>query len=109
VSKFDDFTRAVLDGVPRIATGELKGLVRSAKADAQAFLDSAKEKLERRTEMLARGDLLKEDFEDLVKGQADLAVLFALTQAGVAAARLQRFRKALIDLVIKSAFKTFLP
>lgn len=108
MSKFDDFTKAVLDGVRDIATDELQGLVQTARNDAQTFLERTEAKLKRRTEMLARGELLKEDFEDLVKGQADLALLFGLTQAGIGAARLQRFRDALIRLVVDVAFRTFL-
>jgi hypothetical protein len=33
----------------------------------------------------------------------------ALTQAGIAAASVQRFRDAVIKLVIDTAFKSFLP
>jgi hypothetical protein len=38
----------------------------------------------------------------------DLIEGFALTQAGVAAARLEQFRKDLIDLVVSTAVKIFL-
>jgi len=44
----------------------------------------------------------------LVKSQADLVALAALTQAGIAAKRLQEFRDGLIDLVIKAGLRVFL-
>jgi hypothetical protein len=50
----------------------------------------------------------KREFQDLVKGEKDLAKLHALTEAGIATARLERFRSGLITLVIDSAFGRFL-
>jgi hypothetical protein len=108
MSQFDDFVEGVLDGVQDIATDDLSGLVQNARGDARAFLVSAEEKLKRRTQMLADGLIDKEDFEDLVKGQADLVVLQALTQIGIGAARLERFRRDLIKLVVDTAFDVFL-
>jgi len=108
MSQFDHFINAIINGVPGLATGDLAGLVGDAESDAQAFLDRAEDKLRRRTQMLADGILDKDDFEDLAKGQMDLIEAFALTQAGVAAARLEQFRKDLIDLVVSTAFKIFL-
>ena len=109
MSRFDDFIEAVTDGVKDIATDELSGLLQNAKSDTQDFLQRAEDKLRRRTKMLADGAIDKDDFADLAKGQAELIAAFALTQSGVAQARLERFRRELIDLVISSAFKVFLP
>jgi hypothetical protein len=108
MSQFDAFINAIIKGVPKLATGDLAGLVADAESDAQAFLDRAEDKLRRRTQMLADGTIDEEDFEDLAKGQMDLIEAFALTQAGVAEARLEEFRKDLINLVVSTAFKIFL-
>jgi hypothetical protein len=108
MSQFDDFINAIVKGVPRLATGDLAGLVADAESDTEAFLERAEDKLRRRTQMLADGTIDEEDFEDLAKGQMDLIEGFALTQAGVAAARLEQFRKDLIDLVVSTAVKIFL-
>lgn len=109
MSVFDDFFSEILNGVKGLATGELKNFATAAKSDAQAFLETSKENLRRRTRLLADGQLTKEEFEDLLAGDAEVAQMFALTQAGISAARIQRFRDGLINLVIDTAFKKFLP
>jgi hypothetical protein len=109
MSKFDDFEKLVLGGLKDILSKDLKPLLQQAKDDAQDFLDSSAKKLQKWTKQLAKGDLSKDEFEDLVRGQADLAKLLALTKEGVGKAALQRFRNALVDLVVDSAFKVFLP
>ncbi len=109
MSKFDDFVSEVFKGVKDLATGDLKDLQNAAKEDADAFITLGKADLRKWTHELAEGKLSQEEFSDLVAGQADLAKLFALAQAGIATARLQRFRDALIKLVIDKAFDTFLP
>ena len=108
MSKFDDFKNAIVDGAQALATSTLSGLGAQAGSDARDFLRRTDAKLERWTKMLAKGDLTKLEFKTLVESQEGLAALNALTQAGIAAAALQRFRDGLIDLVVKSAVKTFL-
>jgi hypothetical protein len=109
MSKFDDFTKTVLGGVKGLATGTLKDFLASAKDDAKAFLQQSEDNLRRWTRQLALNELSKDEFEELVRGQAEVAEMAALTQAGITAARIQRFRDALINLVIDAAFKTFIP
>jgi hypothetical protein len=109
MSTFDSFVSEVLKGVKGLATDELNSFADAAKDDAKAFLEASKANLKRWTAQLENNQLSKDEFESLVAGQADLAQLLALTQAGIGAARLQRFRDALIKLVIDKAFATFLP
>src|SRR5438128_942246 len=109
MSKFDDFTKTVLGGVKGLATGTLKDFLAASKDDAKAFLQQSEDNLRRWTRQLALNELSKDEFEELVRGQADVAAMVALTQAGITAARIQRFRDALINLVIDAAFKTFIP
>src|SRR5262249_28377664 len=108
MSAFGDFGKAVRTGVQALAKRTLKDFVTQAQNDAQSFMKQAKKDHIRWTNRLAAKKMTKDEFADLVKGQKDLATLNALTQAGLALARLQRFRDALIKLVIDSAFKTFL-
>ena len=101
---FDEFVRAVVEGAKRLAQDTLQQGVLEAGRDAESFLQRAEEKLRRWTALLARGELTREEFAFLVRSQADLAELFALTQLGIGLARLQDFRDKLIDLVIDKAF-----
>jgi hypothetical protein len=108
MSDFDDFTHGVLSGAEDLAKNTLHGFINDARNDAQSFLDKAKADLQRWTKMLAKQQLSQAEFCDLVRGQAALAEMHALTEAGIALARIQQFRDGLIDLVIDTAFKTFL-
>jgi hypothetical protein len=108
MSKFDDFVNGVLDGAKGLAKDLFDGFENDAKSDAQAFVKKAKADLQRWTELLAAQQITERDFSDLVHAKKALAELHALTVAGVALTRLERFRSGLIDLVIDTAFTVFL-
>jgi hypothetical protein len=102
---FNRFLKELQAGAVEIAKKEGAEYLKSAKADSQDFLETVKADLKRWTKLLAQGRLTKEDYEFLVKGKKDLAEMNALTQAGLAAVRVDRVRVALIDLIITTAFK----
>ncbi|MEW6543380.1 MAG: hypothetical protein AB1411_07200 [Nitrospirota bacterium] len=102
---FEKFFQEVKAGAVEIAKQEAAGFVKEATSDGTAFLDAVKADLHAWAEQYAEGKLSKEDFEFLVRGKKDLAKMEALTQAGLAAIRVDRVRVALIDLVITAAGK----
>jgi len=102
---FDAFLKELKIGIRDIAREEAKGFVRAARKDGKEFVDALKEDLELWTKQLADGELSVEDFEFLVRGKKDLAKMAGLTQAGLAAVRIDRIRMAMIDLVITAADK----
>jgi hypothetical protein len=108
VSKFDDFSDVVLKGAKDLAKNSFGGFVAEAANDTQAFLDKAQADLQRWVKLLANGKLTKQDFSDLVQAKKALAEIHALTQAGITLTKVERFRSALITLVIDSAFDVFL-
>ncbi|GGO80409.1 hypothetical protein GCM10011348_17000 [Marinobacterium nitratireducens] len=108
MANFDDFTQAVEDGVKELAKRTLKGFRDEALKDADSFLQTSRDDLQRWTRLLAGGELSQDDFEWLVMGKKDVAELHSLKQSGLALIRLDRFRNALIDLVIDTAFDVFL-
>lgn len=108
MSNSDEFNDAIEDGVKELSKRILKGFKEEALADAKAFLDASKEDLHRWTKLLSEGKLSEDDFEWLVLGRKDVVELHALKQSGLALVRLDRFRNALIDLVIDTAIDVFL-
>jgi hypothetical protein len=107
MSKFDDFKSGVVEGAKTLAKGLFKDFQTQATQDTKAFLSKAEEDLQRWTKLLASNDLTKQDFEDLVKAKKALAEMHALTEAGVLAATVERFRTGLINLIVDAAFKVF--
>jgi len=107
MSNFDDFIQAVQEGVEELAKKTLKGFKDEALTDAKTFLESSQDDLQRWTKLLAQGELTQDDFEWLIMGRKDVAELHALKQSGLALVRLDRFRNALLDLIIDTAFDVF--
>ena len=107
-SKFEDFIKAVLEGAKDLAKDIFNGFEDQAKEDAKAFLKKTEADLKRWTKLLAEKKLTEQDFGDLVQAKKALAEIYALTQAGIALAKLERFRSGLINLVIDKAFEIFL-
>jgi hypothetical protein len=109
MSLFDSFQGNVTDGAKSLAQQTLQYFITQAKSDTSDFLNQSKQQLNEWTDQLALGQLSQDEFADLVGGLKDLAAMQALTEAGIVATRVQRFRDAVIKLVIDTAFKTFLP
>ena len=108
MSNFDDFIEALKEGLEDFAEDRWKDFKDAALNDGKSFLDASKEDLERWTKSLANGNLNKNDFEWLLESKKDLAELFALKQIGLTKVALDRFLNGFIDLIISTAFKTFL-
>ena len=108
MSDFKEFLSTLADRVGELAVGSLKDFKDAAMKDGKAFLEKARVDLERWTALLEGGQLTPEEFEFLVKGKKDLAELAALKQAGLAKARMDKFRNSLVELVIGTAVEKFL-
>ena len=72
---------------------------KEATADAKTFLVSSKDKLERWSRLLVNGELDKDEYQSLVKGQLDVAELHALKQAGLAQVRIDMFISGVIKIL----------
>lgn len=78
-------------------------------AIGDGFIDSTRQDLERWTGLLSVGALTREDFDWLVQGRRDLAEMEALRNAGLSLAQVDRLRAALVETVVSTAFRHFLP
>ena len=108
MSAFDDFRTSVLDGAGDLAKTLLNGSVKEARADAEAFVKKSATKIQKWTRQVADGELTKDEFASLIRGQKDLAEMNALTQAGIAAVKVNKFRREMTGLVVKSALDILL-
>jgi len=109
MSKIDDFLDAVKHGVVGLAGDYVKGAKQRGIDDMIAYASARKADVGRWADALAQGQISAEDFRQLLLGLKDGAEIRALRVAGVELARLQRLRDALVNLVVDSALKTFLP
>ncbi len=81
-----------------------KQYTHQAVSDVRDFLQKSTLNLKRWVEELARGEMDKDEFESLVKGQADVAEMRALKQAGVAAVQIDTFANGVLDIIVSAAF-----
>ncbi|MCA3155433.1 MAG: hypothetical protein ING30_10470 [Burkholderiales bacterium] len=101
---WNDFRDRVLENVQLLAAQTVKDTVDQASKDTEAFLRDTREKIERWTQALSRGDLDRDEFELLVAARRSNMKLHALQAAGVTQNALERFRSGLISLLIESVF-----
>ena len=106
---WSDFSKEVEDEVRGLAAGDFAGLPGEFKAVADQFLASAQNDLELYSAQLQAGEINEDDFADNVRSEYVLVKLDALTDAGIALARAQEFRDALLGIVINAAIKVFIP
>jgi hypothetical protein len=96
--------KSVEDQSKALAEKLFKQYTHQAVSDARDFLEKSKEDLKGWVEELARGDIDKDEFESLVKGQADVAEMHALKQAGLAAVQIDTFTNGILDIIVSAAF-----
>jgi hypothetical protein len=104
MADFSRFLEELTAKLTQLAEQQWTAYRAAAISDGTAFVEKIKADLERWVQLLASGALTKSDFAWLVQGTKDLAELQALEQAGLALARLDQFRTALLNLVINTAF-----
>jgi hypothetical protein len=101
---FDRIVQQLKSSILNLAQATLKKYVKQATDDGNAFIDSSREKLERWTIQLAKGELKTDEFEWLVDSQKDLLAMTALKQAGLAQIRVDQFKAAVLNLVVDTVF-----
>lgn len=108
MATFDDYEKELQKGVRKLAQGLVDGLEEQAVADLNTFLGKSKKDLDRWTKLLEKGEITREDFNDLVQARKALTELHELTRTGIGHSKLERFRTDLVQLFIDSAMKVYL-
>lgn len=105
MSFFDTLLASVEAGAATLAQDELGSLLPEAKSDATAFVVDSRASLERWAKLRRDGLITNRELADLIHAQVTLAQMAALTHAGIALTRLDRFKAGLSQLIISSAIK----
>jgi hypothetical protein len=96
--------KSVEDQSKALAEKLFKQYTHQAVSDVKDFLEKSKDALKGWIEEFARGALDKDEFESLVRGQADLAEMRALKQAGMGMVQIDTFTNGVLDIVVSAAF-----
>ena len=108
MSDFNDFMDTLKTQIGDLAKSEWADFRKAATKDGKDFIQQSKSDLQRWTGQLANGELSKDEFESLVKGLKDLGEMKALTRAGLALVQADRFKAAVINTIIGTAFDKFI-
>jgi len=86
-----------------LAASTLKGYTTQAVQDGQTFLASTESQTAGWLAQVAAGAITQDNFASLVRGQASLAAMTALKQAGLAQVAIDSFVNGFISIVISAA------
>jgi hypothetical protein len=101
-----DFTKLfddLKDQLGSLAENELKEFAGKGKADALAFLEKSRAQLEEWFQKLADEEMDEDEFRELVETQKDLAKMEALRKTSAGQQKVESFRDATLNLIIKAA------
>lgn len=104
---WDDFKDIFIEGAKQLAKETVGDVLDSAKSDAKDFVESMKDDLKEWKEMLENDEISVDDLKDFIEAKEALCEIRALTQAGIAATKIERFKSGLIDLVSNTAKTVF--
>jgi hypothetical protein len=93
-------------GIGNIAKQQVGAYAAAAKADGEHFIEQLRIDITTWSVQLATGKLSKGDFEFLIKGRRDLAAMKGLTEAGLAAIKIDEIKNSMVTLVITVVCKT---
>lgn len=101
---YEDFVKTVITNLGSQITPALKNCASDIEKDANDFLQATKKDMEKWTKDLADGKLAKDDFDTLVKGKSDLAIMRYLKKKGITEIEVEKITNSLISTVISTGF-----
>lgn len=97
---FDQLYQQLQTNVITIAKASFQAYFDQAKADGQLALENMKENLQTWTAEVLSGALTTDDLVFLLKSEESLNEMTALKQAGLAEVQIDKFKGAIINLVV---------
>ena len=97
--------KIILGNAVGFAKDDLKKLIADAKSDGSQFIKKQAKSLEKYIEELAKGEISKEEFEDLVKGLTSLDTMEFHRLSAEVKARAQELANQMTELVIDGLLK----
>jgi hypothetical protein len=99
----NDIKSKIAQQAATLAETLFSGFVNQAVQDGNTFLQQTENDITTWLEDLKQGDITQKNFENLVRGEKDLAEMQALKQAGLGQVAIDTFVNGLIQIVINAA------
>jgi hypothetical protein len=88
-----------------LAKDTVKQYAAEAASDGTSLLHNIEDDLKKYGQQLADGKITKDDFQLLLLGKQDQVEMTALTEAGLAEAKADAFKKAVFNIIIDTVLK----
>lgn len=102
---FDEFLDALKKELIKIAKSTGEEIKDELLEDGKTFIEKSKADLQRWALLLAEDKITEDEFKYLVEAKKDLAEMEALKQKGLAEARIDKLKGALLNAVVGSALR----
>ncbi|MFQ5703471.1 MAG: hypothetical protein ACE5HT_05545 [Gemmatimonadales bacterium] len=106
---FDRFLETLEERLLVLAHELIGDHAKALVSDGRDFVRDTEHDLREWAAKLASGKMTTEGFALVVRGKADLAKMNALEKAGLAAVKVDKLRRSLIDAVIETATALLVP
>ena len=97
---FEQTLRDLKNSLFQILGNEYTEFKEAGKKDIENFINSSREKLERWTKLLSKGEISLEEYEWLVKSQKDLMMLSELEKVGVSKIRMGHLKGKMVKAIV---------
>lgn len=95
--------------IAELAKTSFQNYASQAQKDGTSFLIAIEKDMNRWVGLLEANEISPADFKDLILGQQELFRLVALKQAGLAAIQADRFKHAVLNLLINTTLSVLKP
>ena len=101
----ETFFTSLTAQIGKLLAGAAGQHVADAQRDAKAFVEAAREDVERWMALAAAGQLKPEDVAWLMQGKQELAQLLALKRVGLAELELVKLRQSVVKLAVDAVLE----
>ena len=105
MEKFNQLLKILEQEVPKLAQNILSGYATQAVDDVKGFMKSAESDLKNWMIALGNSEITSADLEFLIKGKKDLAEMSALKQIGLGEVAIDKFKEAMLNIIVSSVVK----
>lgn len=99
---YQELFRTLKDGIADLAKKSLNEYINEAVSDGNNIITDMKTNIQNWSQLLANGEIDADNFKSLILGEKDLLKMNALSHAGLALIRIDKFKDDVCNLVVNT-------
>jgi nicotinamide riboside kinase len=105
---WENFISQVSEGVRDLCIGSFSNLKSTLAKDMLGYLEKSKRRFETWSQQLLKGDLTKEEYENLIKGQMKVAEFITTKHIEMGKIEIEKLSSGLAKVIIDTTFRVLL-